>query len=91
MQSHSTVRCPETVENAQVGLGVGLGVGLLSVRCGVGGGVAALPHCLFKIQPSGLCTAILHSCACSSAPQVNTTSAGLFSALERALLFSIET
>ena len=61
MQSHSTGHCPETVENAQVGLGVGLGVGLLSVRCGVGDGV--------RCQPSGLCAAILHSCACSSAPQ----------------------
>ena len=39
MQSHSTVHCPETVENAQVGHGVGLGVGLLTVGCGVGDGM----------------------------------------------------
>ena len=69
MQSHSAVHCPETVEKAQVGLGVGLGVGLPSVRCGVGDGVTTLPTACLRCQPSGLCTAILHSCACSSAPQ----------------------
>ena len=46
MQSHSAVHCPETVEIAQVGL---LGVGLLSVRCGVGDGVTTPSHCLFEM------------------------------------------
>ena len=43
------MHCPETVENAQVGLGVGLGVGLLSVRCGVGDGVTTPSYCLFEM------------------------------------------
>ena len=90
MQSHSTVHCPETVENAQVGLGVGLGVGLLIVRCGVGDGVTTPFHCLFEMPAIRIVHghfAQLCMLFCSS---INTTSAGLFSALERALLFSNE-
>ena len=76
------MHCPETVENAKVGLGVGLGVGLLSVGCSVGDGVTTPSHCLFEMPAirnvrnhfAQLCILF-----CSS---VNTTSAGLFSALE---------
>ena len=92
MQSHSTVHCPETVENAQVGLGVGLGVGLLSVECGVDDGVTTSSHCLCEMPAIRIVRSHFAQLCMLFCSSVNTTSAGLFSALEmRPLLFSNET
>ena len=79
---------PETVENAQVGLSLGLGVGLLSVRYRVGDGVTTPSHCLFGMPAIKIVHGHFAQLCILFCSSVNTTSAELFSALERALLFS---
>ena len=72
------MHCPETVENAHVGLGVGLGVGLLYVRCGVGDGVATPSHCLFEMSTIRIVRSHFAQMCMLFCSSVNTTSVGLF-------------
>ena len=72
--SHSKVHCPETVENAQVGLGVGLGVGLLSVGCGVGDGVTTPSHSLFEMPAIRIARSHFAQLCMLFCSSVNTTS-----------------